>query len=65
MMWLAEQMLGYGRTVRPEHIKRRLTEVKASDIRATAGEFLRPDRMSLALVSPSKKGKGLLELIAR
>jgi predicted Zn-dependent peptidase len=63
MMWLAEQMLGYGRIVAPEHIKRQLTEVKASDIRHAALEFLRPDRMSLALVSPLKSDKQLLRFL--
>jgi predicted Zn-dependent peptidase len=64
MMWLAEQMLGYGRTVPPDHIKRRLSEVGASDIREAARAFLCPDRLSLALVSPLKTDAGLLRAIA-
>jgi predicted Zn-dependent peptidase len=63
MMWLAEQMLGYGRTVPPERIKRRLAQVSASQIRAAAQEYLRPEKMSLALVSPLKSEKGLLPLL--
>jgi predicted Zn-dependent peptidase len=63
MMWLAEQMLGYGRTVQPERIKRRLSQVRSSEIRAAAREYLRPERMNLALVSPLKTEKGLLRLL--
>jgi predicted Zn-dependent peptidase len=59
MMWLAEQMLGYGRTVPPEHIKHRLSEVRASDIRAAAREFLRPERLSLSVVSPLESERKL------
>lgn len=63
MMWLAEQMLGYGRTVPPSRIKQCLSAVKASDIRAVAADFLKPERMSLALVSPLKSDKGLAQLL--
>lgn len=65
MMWLAEQMLGYGRTVPPEHIKHRLAEVRPSEIRQVARDVLGPERMSLALVSPLRSEKGLAELLPR
>jgi predicted Zn-dependent peptidase len=64
MMWLGEQLLGYGRIIKPEDTKRRLAEVKPSDIRAVAREFLKPERMSLALVSPMKSDRGLKELLS-
>jgi predicted Zn-dependent peptidase len=63
MMWMAEQMLGYGKTIPPDEIKRRLAEVKASHLRAVAREFFRPERMSLALVSPLEKERGLAKLL--
>jgi predicted Zn-dependent peptidase len=63
MMWLAEQMLGYGKTVGPDEIKRRLLKVRPSDIRAVAREFLRPEGVSLALVTPLKRDAGLLNLL--
>jgi predicted Zn-dependent peptidase len=63
MMWMAEQMLGYGKTVPPDEIKLRLAEVKASHLRAVAREFFRPDRMSLALVSPLETERGLSKLL--
>lgn len=65
MMWLAEQTLGYGKIVPPDFIKRRLAEVKPSDIRAAAQEFFRPERMSLALVTPRKSARGLLKQLTR
>jgi predicted Zn-dependent peptidase len=63
MMWLAEQMLGYGRTVAPHHIKRRLAEVRPREIREAANVFFRPERMSLALVSPLRSEKRLVRLL--
>jgi predicted Zn-dependent peptidase len=65
MMWVAEQMLGYGKTVPPAHIKRRLSEVRPSEIRDVAREFIRPERMSLALVSPLKTHRGLLNMLGK
>jgi predicted Zn-dependent peptidase len=63
MMWLAEQMLGYGKTVPPQHIKRRLSAVTSAEIRAVARDFLRPEHMSLSLVSPLKSPRGLIQLL--
>lgn len=64
MMWLGEQLIGYGRIVPPAEIKRRLAEVKPGDIRAVARDFLRPERINLALVSPLKSAPGLAKLLA-
>jgi predicted Zn-dependent peptidase len=63
MMWLGEQYLGYGRIQHPAEIKERLCEVTAGQIRAVARDFLRSDRINLALVSPLKKEKGLSRLL--
>ena len=54
MMWLGEQLLGYGKITSPNEIKRHLTEVTPAAIRAVARDFFQPDRMNLALVSPLK-----------
>src|SRR5260370_30543216 len=59
MNWLGEQLLGYGRVVRPAEIKRRLRAVSASEIRLVARDFFRPERLNLALVSPLKSDKHL------
>jgi predicted Zn-dependent peptidase len=63
MMWLAEQMLGYGRTVPPRHIKRHLAEVTPSEIRNAAREFLATERLNLAVVSPLKSDRPLWRVL--
>jgi predicted Zn-dependent peptidase len=60
MMWAGEQFIGYGRVFAPKEVKQRLLEVRASEIRAVAREFFRPERMSLALVSPLKNVRHLM-----
>jgi predicted Zn-dependent peptidase len=64
MMWVAEQLLGYGKIIPAHEIKQRLTDVRASEIRAVARDFLRPERLSLALVSPLKKTAGIARLLS-
>lgn len=64
MMWLGEQLLGFGKITSPADIKRRLDEVTPTAIRAVARDFFHPDRMNLALVSPIEK-TGTLEHILR
>jgi predicted Zn-dependent peptidase len=63
MNWVGEQLLGYGKIVRPEYIKRRLRQVTASEIRAVARDFFRPERLNLALVSPLKSARHLNPLL--
>jgi predicted Zn-dependent peptidase len=63
MNWLGEQLLGYGRVISPAAIKRRLGAVRASEIRAVARDFFRPERMNLALVSPLKSDTKLNRLL--
>jgi predicted Zn-dependent peptidase len=63
MNWLGEQILGYGRTFTPVEVKQKLGRVTAAQIRAAARDFLRPDRYSLALVSPLKTNRGLARIL--
>ncbi|MDB6020280.1 MAG: Peptidase domain protein, partial [Pedosphaera sp.] len=63
MMWLGEQLIGYEKILGPEEIKQRISEVKASEIRAVARDFFRPERLNLALVSPLKNDKGLQKIL--
>jgi len=63
MMWLGEQLIGYDKIISPDEIKQRIAEVKASQIRAVAREFFRPERLNLALVSPLKTDRGLAKLL--
>ncbi|HTI68575.1 MAG TPA: pitrilysin family protein [Candidatus Limnocylindria bacterium] len=63
MMHVGEQILGYGSLTSPQQIRDRLAKVTPSEMRNAARDFLRPDRMTLALVSPRKKAHGLVELL--
>lgn len=54
MMWIGEQLLGYGRILPPGEIKRRLCAVRPADIRRVAQDFFQPERLNLAMVSPLK-----------
>jgi predicted Zn-dependent peptidase len=63
MNWLGEQLLGYGRIFQPAEVKRRLREVTAGEIRAVARAFLRPERLSLALVSPLKSDRAAARIL--
>jgi predicted Zn-dependent peptidase len=63
MNWLGEQLLGYGKVLRPAQIKRRLREVTAGEIRAVARDFLRPERFNLALVSPLASDRAVARLL--
>jgi len=59
MMWLGENLIGYDKIFAPDDIKQRIAEVKASEVRAVARDFFRPERLSLALVSPLKTDQHL------
>lgn len=63
MMWLGEQLVGYGKIVPPEEIKQRISDVTAGQVRAAARDFFRPERLNLALVSPLKSDHGLAGLL--
>lgn len=64
MMWMGEQLLGYGKINPPTTVKQRLAAVTAVQVRAAAREFFRPERLSLALVSPLKSERSLKALLA-
>jgi predicted Zn-dependent peptidase len=59
MNWIGEQLLGYGRVFKQGEIKKRLLRVSATEIRAVAQDFFRPERLNLALVSPLKSERSL------
>jgi predicted Zn-dependent peptidase len=63
MTWLGEQLLAYGKAVCAAETKQRLSEVKPASVRTVAREFFRPERMSLAIVSPLKDTNGLEQLL--
>lgn len=59
MMWMGEQLLAYGQVIPMNEVETRLQEVKPRHIRAAAQQFFRPERLSLALVSPLRTERGL------
>ena len=63
MNWVGEQLLGYGKILRPERIKQRLAGVTRTELRAVARDFFRPQQLSLALVSPLKSASHLKSLL--
>jgi predicted Zn-dependent peptidase len=63
MMWLGDHVLGYGKILRPSEIKARVARVTAAQVRQVARDFLRDDRISLAMVSPLKNEKTVARLI--
>jgi predicted Zn-dependent peptidase len=63
MMWLGEQVIGYGRIMLPTAIRRRLSAVTPSAVRDVARDFLRSDRLNIALVSPVKEEMKLRRLL--
>ena len=63
MNWVGEQLLGYGRIIPPTETKQRVLDVKPAQVRAAARDFFRPERMSLAIVSPLKTTAGLANLL--
>lgn len=63
MMWLGDQLLGYGKIIPPGEIKRRLARVQPGEVRRVAQSFLQPQRLSLALVSPLKNAQPIRKLM--
>lgn len=64
MMWVGENLLGYGRVFDPKFVKGQLAKVRASEVQAVAKEFLRPERFNVALVSPLKKKDSVEKVLA-
>jgi predicted Zn-dependent peptidase len=64
MMWAGEQWLGYGKIFHPSEVKKRLGEVNSAAIRTAARQLFRPDRFTLALVSPLKSTGGLEKILS-
>ncbi len=63
MNWVGEQLLGFGKVMQPAQVKRRLRVVTPGEVRAVAGDFLRPERFNLALVSPLASDRTVSKLL--
>jgi predicted Zn-dependent peptidase len=64
MNWIGEQLLGYGRIISVNEVKRRIQKVTAGEIRKVARDFFQPNRFNLALVSPLKSAKHVAKVVA-
>jgi predicted Zn-dependent peptidase len=63
MNWLGESLLGYGKIVLPREAKDRVKAVTASEVRGVARDLFRPERLSVAVISPLEKDPGLAKLL--
>ncbi len=63
MMWLGDQLLGFGKIFPPSQIKKHLADVTAGDVRKVARQFFCSDRMNLAVISPIRKCARLEKLL--
>lgn len=54
MNWVGEQWLGFAQIFSAQTVKQRIARVRASDVTAAARDFLRPEHLNLALVTPLK-----------
>jgi predicted Zn-dependent peptidase len=63
MNWVGDQLLGYGNVLSPAEIKQRLRKTTGAQLRAAARDFLKPERMNLALVTPLRSDKHLTKAL--
>jgi len=63
MIWVGEQLLGYGKVLTASEMKRRFRVVTPGQIRSIARDLFRPERMNLALVSPLKSDREVVRLL--
>jgi predicted Zn-dependent peptidase len=54
MMWVGENLMGYGRFIQPARVIEELERVGARDIQAVAREVLRVGKISTALIVPTQ-----------
>jgi len=64
MMWLGDHLLGYGKVHSRADIAKRVSVVTAAQVRAVAREFLKPERLSVAMVSPLKDDRIVSRAVA-
>jgi predicted Zn-dependent peptidase len=63
MMYLGEQMLGYGFLTLPQQMKDRLAAVTPAEVHAAAKHYLRSERLNMALVTPLQNSPRLERLL--
>jgi predicted Zn-dependent peptidase len=62
MIYTAEQTLGYGQPADVTALKERIRRVTPAEVRAVARVFLRPERRSVALITPVRRLPALRRL---
>lgn len=62
MMWVGEQLMGFGRFIPPEEMIASLMRVDSAAMQRVARAVLREDRMSLSVVAPGIAEGDLLEI---
>ena len=65
MNWVGESLLDYGKIIPPAATRERLARVTAAEVRAAARDFFRPERLTLAVISPLAKSAGLEKCLRR
>src|SRR5690606_34788887 len=62
--WIGSQEATYGEILTPEEIMEKIDAVTVQDIQDLAGELLREDRFSLAMIGPFTKEKDYAALLS-
>jgi predicted Zn-dependent peptidase len=63
MMWMGENVIGYGRVIDPAKVALEIDRVTAREIRAVARDLVADHRLNLAVVSPKAKASDLIGLL--
>jgi predicted Zn-dependent peptidase len=62
--WVGSQEATYGEMLTPEQVMEKIDAVTVEDVQQLAGELLRDDRFSLALIGPFSKEKDYADLLS-
>jgi len=64
MMWIGEHVLSYGFIHTPEEIERKIEAVTAEEVQSIATDLFRDNRLSAAVITPSKDDKAVADLLS-
>ena len=64
MMWVCEHLLSYGLIHTPEEIERKIEAVTAEEVQSIATDLFRDNRLSAAVITPSKDDKAVADLLS-
>ena len=65
MNWVGESLLDHGKIIPPSATRERLARVTAAEIRNVARDFFRPERLTLAVISPLAQRAALEKCLRR